>query len=59
MRFRLKAQQRGLRLLTITAASVHDDESVALANAIGGDKLLDKMTLDEKLIPAILELAEN
>jgi chemotaxis response regulator CheB len=56
---RLKAQQRGLRLLAITAASVNDDESVALANAIGADKLLDKMTLDEELIPAILELAEN
>ena len=56
---RLKAQQRGLRLLAITAASVNDDESVALANAIGADKLLDKMTLDEALIPAILELAGN
>jgi chemotaxis response regulator CheB len=43
---RLKARQRGLRLLAITAASESDDESVALANAIGADKLLDKMELD-------------
>jgi hypothetical protein len=27
-----------------------------LANAIGADKLLDKMRLDEELIPAIVEL---
>jgi chemotaxis response regulator CheB len=53
---RLKAQQRGLRLLAITAASVEDDESIALATAIGADKLLDKMRLDAELIPAILEL---
>ena len=54
---RLKAQQRGLRLLAITAANVNDDESIALASAIGADKLLDKMRLDEELIPAIQELA--
>jgi DNA-binding NarL/FixJ family response regulator len=53
---RLKAQQRGLRLLAITAANVNDDESIALANDIGADKLLDKMRLDEELIPAFLEL---
>jgi len=36
---------------------VNDDESIALASAIGADKLLDKMRLDEELIPAIQELA--
>jgi chemotaxis response regulator CheB len=54
---RLKARQRGLRLLAITAASVNDDESIVLANDIGADKLLDKMELDEKLVPTILALA--
>jgi DNA-binding NarL/FixJ family response regulator len=54
---RLKARQRGLRLLAITAASVNDGESIVLANAIGADKLLDKMDLDEKLMPTILALA--
>jgi DNA-binding NarL/FixJ family response regulator len=54
---RLKARQRGLRLLAITAASVNDDESIALADAIGADKLLDRMELDEKLVPTILALA--
>lgn len=53
---RLKAQ-RGLRLLAITATSVNDAESMALASAIGADKLLDKMELDEKLVPTILALA--
>jgi chemotaxis response regulator CheB len=54
---RFKAQQLGLRLLAITAASVNDKESIALAEAIGADKLLDKMELDEKLVPTILALA--
>jgi chemotaxis response regulator CheB len=53
---RLKAQQGGVRLLAITAANVNDAESIAMAHGIGADKLLDKMRLDEELIPAILEL---
>jgi chemotaxis response regulator CheB len=54
---RFKAQQLGLRLLAITAANVNDQESIAMAAAIGADKLLDKMELDEKLVPTILALA--
>jgi chemotaxis response regulator CheB len=54
---RFKAQQLGLRMLAITATSTEDEESVALAEAIGADKLLDKMKLDEELIPTILKLA--
>ena len=54
---RLKAQQQGLRLLAITVANIEDDESIALATAIGADRLLDKMNLTNDLVPAILELA--
>jgi DNA-binding NarL/FixJ family response regulator len=54
---RLKSQQIGLRLLAITASNIADDESIALASAIGADKLLDKMNLTNELVPAILELA--
>jgi|ERR1700722_11834628 chemotaxis response regulator CheB len=54
---KLKAKQQRLRLLAITATNVNDEESVALANSIGADKLLDKMRLDEDLVPTILELA--
>jgi DNA-binding NarL/FixJ family response regulator len=56
---RLKAESGGSRLLAITAANVKDEGSLALANAIGADRLLDKMSLEEELIPAILELASN
>jgi chemotaxis response regulator CheB len=54
---RLKAQQKGLLILAITASDVLGDESVDLAAAIGADRLLDKMDLDERLIPTIMELA--
>jgi hypothetical protein len=43
----------------ITAMSVNDAESVALAKAIGADKLLGKMELDKKLLPTILALANT
>jgi hypothetical protein len=33
------------------------DESIVLANAIGADKLLNKVELDEKLVTTILALA--
>jgi DNA-binding NarL/FixJ family response regulator len=52
---RLKEERR---LLAITAASL-DEATLALAADIGADKLLDKMELDEKLIPTILELANS
>jgi DNA-binding NarL/FixJ family response regulator len=55
----LKAEKAGLRLLAITAASVNDPRALALANSMGADKLLDKMKLDEELIPAILEFASK
>jgi chemotaxis response regulator CheB len=54
---RLKAQQHGLLMLAITAADVLGEDSVDLAAAIGADRLLDKMDLDERLIPTIMELA--
>ena len=54
---RLKAQQNGLLILAITASDVLGEESVDLAAAIGADRLLDKMDLDERLIPTIIELA--
>jgi hypothetical protein len=54
---RLKAQQSGLLVLAITASNVLGEESVDLAAAIGADRLLDKMDLDERLIPTIIELA--
>jgi DNA-binding NarL/FixJ family response regulator len=44
------------RLLAISAATV-DDKAKAFASNMGAEKLLDKMELDEKLIPTILELA--
>jgi chemotaxis response regulator CheB len=52
---RLKEERR-LRLLAITAAAV-DNRTLAMAAAIGAEKLLDKMELDEELIPTIFELA--
>jgi len=36
---------------------VNDDQAKASADSIGAAKLLDKMELANKLIPAILELA--
>ena len=54
---RLKAQQSGLLMLAITASDILGDESVDLAATIGADRLLDKMDLDERLIPTIMELA--
>jgi chemotaxis response regulator CheB len=54
---RLKAQQHGLLMLAITASDILTEESVDLAASIGADRLLDKMDLDERLIPTILELA--
>jgi DNA-binding NarL/FixJ family response regulator len=51
---RLKALDS--QLLAISAATV-DDKAKAFALSMGAEKLLDKMELDEKLIPAILELA--
>jgi two-component system, chemotaxis family, protein-glutamate methylesterase/glutaminase len=56
---RLKAGDCKPRLLAITAANVKHEGSLALASAIGADRLLDKMSLEEELIPAILELASN
>ena len=47
------------RLIAITAADVEDDASLVLAKAIGADRLLDKMSLEEELIPAILRLASS
>ena len=54
---RLKAQQSGLLMLAITASDILGDESVDLAATIGADRLLDKMDLDDRLIPTIIELA--
>jgi chemotaxis response regulator CheB len=56
---RLKAQQRELRVVAITASDASDDEAMKLAASIGADRMLDKMYLAEKLIPTILELASN
>lgn len=53
----LKWEGGSPRILGITAANVKDQGSLALAKSIGAGRLLDKMSLDEELIPAILELA--
>ena len=45
----------GPKLLAISFAN--DDQAKASADSIGAAKLLDKMELANKLIPAILELA--
>ena len=45
----------GMRLLAISIAN--DDEAKAIAESIGAAKFLDKMSLAQELIPAILELA--
>jgi DNA-binding NarL/FixJ family response regulator len=55
----LKAEDGRPRVLGITAANVKDQWSLSLAKSIGADKLLDKMSLEEELIPAILELASK
>jgi chemotaxis response regulator CheB len=51
----LKSSLNGAKLLTITFAA--DEVSKALAEAIGAEKLIDKMNIVEELVPAILELA--
>jgi chemotaxis response regulator CheB len=56
---RLKTQQATLQVLAITASAVDDNETRALARRIGADKLLDKMQLSDKLIPAIFQLADR
>ena len=52
-----KTQNPNLKILAITAANVADEESVLLAERMGADKLLDKMSLDDQLLPALMELA--
>jgi two-component system, chemotaxis family, protein-glutamate methylesterase/glutaminase len=53
---RFKVQHPSVRVLAITAGGVDESEARALASQIQADTLMDKMTLDEQLIPTILRL---
>jgi DNA-binding NarL/FixJ family response regulator len=53
---RLKSFLNGAKLLAITLGADEEDTR-ALAEAIGAEKLVDKGNIVEELVPAILELA--
>ena len=53
---RFKAQLPSVRVVAITAAAVDESETRALARQIEADTLIDKMNLDEELIPTIVRL---
>jgi hypothetical protein len=52
----LKACLCGAKSLAITFAA--DEDSEALAGRIGADTLVDKINLNEQLVPALLKLSQ-